>query len=101
MSAKYNRVNTGLDNVFSSRISLMRFEEDGSCMNLKMVAQLMLGGSSSNSRIDDITKTAGLYLTTLKLTGYIVAGPKEPRGTFTTGYVDNISHYSTMRRWTK
>lgn len=50
MSAKYNRVNTGLDNVFSSRISLMRFEEDGSCMNLKMVAQLMLGGSSSNSR---------------------------------------------------
>ena len=66
MSAKCTRVNTVLDNVFTSQMTFMRFVEDGSYMNLKMVAELMLNKEDQVVTVgnDDITKAASRWFTT-------------------------------------
>lgn len=66
MSAKCNRVNTVLDKAFPSRMIFMRFEGNGSYMNLKMVAVLMLNKEDKEVTvgINDITKATGRCFTT-------------------------------------
>jgi len=96
MTAKRRRVNTDIDNdnVFPSRRTLMRYVEDASYMNLKMVAEVMLNKEDQvvTVGIDDTTKAAGRRLYDVKTDHITVAGPKESRRTFTTGYVENVSH---------
>jgi len=72
----------------------MRCMEDASYMNLKMVAEVMLNKEDQvvTVGVDDTTKAAGRRLYDVKTDHIAVAGPSKSRRTFTTGYVENVSH---------
>ena len=61
---------------------------------LKMVAEVMLNKEDQvvTVGVDDTTKAAGRRLYDVKTDHITVAGPSKSRRTFTTGYVENVSH---------
>ncbi|ESP01695.1 hypothetical protein LOTGIDRAFT_172448 [Lottia gigantea] len=78
--------------VMPSRKCLSKYLEDAHYLNLEMLAEYLLNKADSvvTVGIDDATKAAGHDM--LHGDHITIAGPTQTRKTFTTGYVENISH---------
>ncbi|ESO85585.1 hypothetical protein LOTGIDRAFT_155073 [Lottia gigantea] len=89
--------------VMSSRHCIMNYLEDASFMNLEIVAQYILNKDESESvvtvGIDDTTKAAGHKLFDIKTDHLTIAGPNHYRKSFTTGYIENVSHSGKDGAW--
>ena len=77
-----------------SRRTIMRYLEDASFMNLKYVAEQVLNNEESvvTVGLDDTTKAAGHKNFDIKTDHITIKGKSEPKKTFTTGYIENLSH---------
>ena len=77
-----------------SRRTIMRYLEDASYMSLKYVAQQLLNNEDYvvTVGLDDTTKAAGHKTYDIKTDHITMKGNSQPKKTFTTGYIENLSH---------
>ena len=92
---KKRRVRKDLTYVFPSRQTRRKWLKDGSLLNLRHVANKVMGKDDNQIitfGFDDTKKSAGHHLYDVKTNNITINSPSMHRQTYTTGYLENISH---------